>query len=37
MGDQFMNDCLVTFIEKEVFLLQVPDEKIIDHFQNMKN
>ena len=30
-----MNDCLVTFIEKEVFL-QVPDEKIIDHFQNMK-
>ncbi|XP_048498209.1 uncharacterized protein LOC125496715 [Beta vulgaris subsp. vulgaris] len=35
MGDQFMNDCLVTFIEKEVFL-QVPDEKIIDHFQNMK-
>jgi len=35
MGDQFMNDCLITFIENEVFL-QVPDEKIIDHFQNMK-
>ncbi|XP_021729320.1 uncharacterized protein LOC110696336 [Chenopodium quinoa] len=35
MGDQFMNDCLVTFIEKQVFL-QVPDEKIIDRFQNMK-
>lgn len=35
MGDQFMNDCLVTFIKKKVFL-QVPDEKIIDHFQNMK-
>ena len=35
MGDQLMNDCLVTFIEKEMFL-QVPDEAIIDRFQNMK-
>ncbi|XP_021770758.1 uncharacterized protein LOC110734945 [Chenopodium quinoa] len=35
MGDQFMNDCLVTFIEKEMFL-QVPDEEIIDRFQNKK-
>ncbi|XP_010670598.3 uncharacterized protein LOC104887624 [Beta vulgaris subsp. vulgaris] len=35
MGDQLMNDCLVTFIEKDVFL-QVPDEDIIDRFQNMK-
>ncbi|XP_057520895.1 uncharacterized protein LOC130801143 [Amaranthus tricolor] len=35
MGDQFMNDCLVTFIEKEVFL-QVSDEMIIDRFKSMK-
>ncbi|XP_021728033.1 uncharacterized protein LOC110695119 [Chenopodium quinoa] len=35
MGDQLMNDCLVTYIEKEVFL-QVPDEDIIDRFQKMK-
>ncbi|XP_057248367.1 uncharacterized protein LOC104890039 [Beta vulgaris subsp. vulgaris] len=35
MGDQLMNDCLVTFIEKDVFL-QVPDKDIIDRFQNMK-
>ncbi|XP_021771728.1 uncharacterized protein LOC110735855 [Chenopodium quinoa] len=36
MDDQFMSDyCLVTFIEKEVFL-QFPNEEIIDRFQNMK-
>ncbi|XP_021771319.1 zinc finger MYM-type protein 1-like [Chenopodium quinoa] len=35
MGDQLMNDCLVTFIEKDVFL-RVSDEKIVDRFQNMK-
>ncbi|XP_021737592.1 uncharacterized protein LOC110737558 [Chenopodium quinoa] len=35
MGDQLMNDCLVTFIEKDVFL-RVSDEKIIDRFQSMK-
>ena len=35
MGDQLVNDCLVTYIEKEVFL-QVSDEKIIDRFKNMK-
>ncbi|XP_057538192.1 uncharacterized protein LOC130815725 [Amaranthus tricolor] len=33
MGDQLMNDCLVTFIEKEVFL-QVSDEMIIDRFKS---
>ncbi|XP_057543878.1 uncharacterized protein LOC130823270 [Amaranthus tricolor] len=30
MGDQLVNDCLVTYIEKEVFL-QVSDEKIIGY------
>ena len=35
MGDQLVNDCLVTYIEKEVFL-QVSDEKIIDRFKIMK-
>ncbi|XP_021765932.1 zinc finger MYM-type protein 1-like [Chenopodium quinoa] len=35
MGDQLMNDCLITFIEKDVFL-RVSDEKIVDRFQNMK-
>ncbi|XP_057523914.1 uncharacterized protein LOC130803732 [Amaranthus tricolor] len=35
MGDQLVNDCLVTYIEKEVFL-QVSDEKIIDRFRIMK-
>jgi hypothetical protein len=32
MGDQYLNDCLVTFIEK-VFFLQVDDEDIISRFQ----
>lgn len=36
MGDQLLNDCLVTFIEKDVFL-QVPDGDIIDRFQDMTN
>ena len=35
MGDQLMNDCLVTFIEKEVFL-QISDDMIIDRFKSMK-
>ncbi|XP_021724324.1 zinc finger MYM-type protein 1-like [Chenopodium quinoa] len=35
MGDQLMNDCLVTFIEKDVFL-RVSDEKVVERFQNMK-
>ncbi|XP_057251706.1 uncharacterized protein LOC125498950 [Beta vulgaris subsp. vulgaris] len=34
-GDQFLNDCLVTFLEKEVFL-QVSDDDVIDRFQKMK-
>ncbi|XP_057247567.1 uncharacterized protein LOC125492695 [Beta vulgaris subsp. vulgaris] len=35
MGHQFLNDCLVTFLEKEVFL-QVSNDDIIDRFQKMK-
>jgi len=32
MGDQYLNDCLVPFIEKE-FFLRVADEDIISRFQ----
>jgi hypothetical protein len=35
MGDEFMNDCLVTYIEREIFK-SVSVEKIMLHFQNMK-
>ena len=31
MGDQYLNNCLVTFIEKD-FFLRVIDEDIITHF-----
>ena len=36
IGDQYLNDCLVTFIERE-FFLQVKDKDIINRFQAMKN
>jgi hypothetical protein len=36
IGDQYLNDCLVTFIERE-FFLQVKDKDIINRFQTMKN
>ena len=36
MGQEFLNGCLVTFIERE-FFLQVKDKDIITHFQNMKD
>jgi len=36
MGDQYLNDCLVTFIERE-FFLQVKDSDIIKRFQAMKD
>ncbi|PIN11338.1 hypothetical protein CDL12_16064 [Handroanthus impetiginosus] len=36
MGDQFMNDCLVTYIEKDVFN-SISNESIMTRFQNMKN
>uniref|UniRef100_A0A7N0UR35 HAT C-terminal dimerisation domain-containing protein n=1 Tax=Kalanchoe fedtschenkoi TaxID=63787 RepID=A0A7N0UR35_KALFE len=35
MGDQLLNDSLVTFIEKDIFL-QVTDESVLRRFQNMK-
>ncbi|CAJ2666028.1 unnamed protein product [Trifolium pratense] len=34
MGDKWMNDCLVTYIESDV-LEQIDDEPIIQRFQNM--
>jgi hypothetical protein len=36
MGDQYLNDCLVTFIERE-FFLQVKDHDIISHYQAMRD
>ncbi|KAL4589665.1 hypothetical protein LXL04_002573 [Taraxacum kok-saghyz] len=36
MGNQVLNDCLVTFIEKDVFL-QVSDFDIINRYQDMGN
>lgn len=35
MGDQMLNDWLITFLEKEVFL-EVSTDAIIDRYQNMK-
>ena len=34
--DQWMNDCLVTYIEKDIFKT-IKCEEIIQRFQNMKN
>lgn len=36
IGDQFLNDCLVTYIEKNVFL-KINDENILNRFQRMRN
>jgi hypothetical protein len=36
LGDQYLNDCLVTFIEQE-FFLQVKDKDIINRFRAMKD
>nr|XP_027067749.1 zinc finger MYM-type protein 1-like [Coffea arabica] len=35
MGDTWMNDCLVTYIEKNI-LREVENEKVVNHCQNMK-
>ncbi|XP_057760517.1 uncharacterized protein LOC130980889 [Arachis stenosperma] len=35
MGDEFLNDCLMTYIERETFDC-IDNEKIIQSFQNMK-
>ena len=36
IGDQRMNDCLITYIEKGIFKT-IKCEKIMQRFQNMKN
>ena len=36
IGDRWMNDCLVTYIEKDIFKT-IECEKIMQRFQNMKN
>ena len=36
IGDQWMNDCLVTYIEKDIFKT-IKCEEIMQWFQNMKN
>ena len=36
IGDQWMNDCLVTYIEKDIFK-SIKYEEIMKRFQNMKN
>ena len=35
MGDQWMNDCLVVYIEKDV-TYSIDNETIMQRFQNMK-
>jgi len=35
MGDEWMNDCLVTYIERDV-ADKIDDEFIIQRFQNMQ-
>ena len=35
MGDQWMNDCLVTYIENDVFA-SIDNEAIMQRFQHMK-
>ena len=35
MGDQWMNDCLVVYIEKDV-ACRIDNETIMQRFQNMK-
>jgi hypothetical protein len=36
MGGQYLNDCLVTYPEKE-FFFQVKDDAIISHFQALES
>jgi hypothetical protein len=35
MGDQWMNDCLITYIEKDIFKT-ISNEEIMQQFQGMK-
>ena len=36
IGDQWMNDCFITYIEKDIFNT-IKCEEIMQRFQNMKN
>ena len=36
IGDQWMNNCLVTYIEKDIFKT-IECEEIMQQFQNIKN
>ena len=36
IGDQWMSDCLVTYIDKDIFKI-IECEEIMQRFQNMKN
>ncbi|KAM3695736.1 hypothetical protein ACJW31_07G155700 [Castanea mollissima] len=36
MGDQWMNDCLIVYIEKDI-VCSIDNETIMQRFQNMKN
>jgi len=36
IGNKFMNDCIISFVEPE-FLATIPDKVIIDRFQKMEN
>lgn len=36
IGDEFLSDCLISTIEKEV-LASVTNEDVINHFQKMKS
>ncbi|GAV87293.1 Dimer_Tnp_hAT domain-containing protein [Cephalotus follicularis] len=36
MGDDWLNDCLVTYIERDIFET-TDNERIMQRFQNMKN
>ncbi|PKU59478.1 hypothetical protein MA16_Dca012807 [Dendrobium catenatum] len=36
MGDDWLNDCLVPYIEKDVFDL-IPNEDVIQYYQKMQN
>jgi hypothetical protein len=36
MGEQFMSDCLICFVEKDIFSTITKDD-VIDHFKKVKN
>ena len=35
MGDTWINDCLVAYIEKNIFR-EIQNEKVVNRYQNMK-